>query len=82
MNPVRAATVIDFMEWVRRNRPDVRSLCRLEKNEFMRLVVEYETSKGVQNISDPRSDLYRKWESAQWRFRDSTSDAEALKRWR
>lgn len=82
MNPVRAATVIDFMEWVRRYKSYVRALCNLEKNEFMELVVEYETSKGVRTISDPRSDLYRKWESAQWMFKNSNSDAEALQRWR
>lgn len=82
MNPVRAATAIDFMEWIRRHKPDVQSLCQLGKDNFMILVTEYEASKGVRTISDPRSDIYRKWESSQWIFERSDSDAQALQRLR
>ena len=82
MNPVRSTTVVDFMEWVRQNRRDVASLCQLEKSQFMGLVIEYENSKGVASIRDPRSDLYRKWESTQWAFESSSSDSQALQRLR
>lgn len=80
MVPVRAATVVDFMEWVRLTKVLVTSLCHLDKSQFMNLVMEYETSKGVASIRDTRSDLYRKWESAQWVFADSASDSQALQR--
>jgi len=77
MGPVRKTTVIDFLEWTRRHKPEVTALCQLGKSEFMGLVVEYERSKGVRTL-DQRSNLYLKWESTQWIFASKSNDGEAL----
>ena len=78
MNPVRKLAVLGLLEWLRTNRPSVRSLSDLDRETFMALVTEYELSKGVDAIVDVRSDLRRKWESAHMWFGRAHSDQDAL----
>ena len=77
MDSIRRAGVIAFLDWVRRNHPEVRSLRSLSKREFLDLATEFEHSKGL--LIDPSHEVYWKWESTQWTFAHSQSDDEALK---
>lgn len=76
MNPIRRAGVIAFLDWVRRNHPNVRALRSLSKDEFLDLATAFERSKGL--LIDKSHDVYRKWESTHWTFAHSRSDDEAL----
>ena len=80
MNPIGQVGVIAFLDWIRRWHPEVRSLRSLSKGEFLRLATSYEGSKGVP--IGPSHQLYRKWETTHWVFKDSESDDEALTRLR
>jgi hypothetical protein len=78
MNPVRKAAVIGLLEWTKRNRPDVRALATLSKQDFMELVTEFESSKGLGTILKRDSQLYAKWLTAHWCLSQHPSDGEAL----
>jgi hypothetical protein len=78
MMPVRKAAVIGLLEWIRRNRPHVRSLGSLNREGFMELVTEYELSKGVVAINSRSSNLRAKWQSAHYIMSQYPSDHEAL----
>ncbi len=82
MNPVRKAAVIDFLEWLRRNKSHIRSLVSLDREAFMTLVTEYELSKGVTAINSRSSNLRAKWESTHFIFANYASDGEALANYR
>jgi hypothetical protein len=78
MGPVRKAAVVGLLEWVRRNKPEVRSLSSLNEDRFMELVTEYELSKGVRAINDRSSNLRAKWRSAHYCISNYSTDREAL----
>ena len=46
MHPVRYAKVIDFLEWVRKTRPDLTCFGALTKKEFFVLAIAFEKSHG------------------------------------
>jgi hypothetical protein len=78
MNPVRKAAVVGLLEWIRRNRPEVRAISSLKLDDFMELVTEYERSKGVTAIADRCSQLQAKWRTTHWHISQYSSDNEAL----
>jgi hypothetical protein len=78
MMPVRKLAVLGLLEWLRINKPSVRSLCGLDRETFMAFATEYELAKGVHVILDPKSELRKKWESAHIWFGGASSDQEAL----
>jgi hypothetical protein len=73
MNPVGQATIVDFLEWIKRSHPEVRSLKGLPKSDFMVLAIQYEALKGVEMSED--SNLYRKWESTHWQVSERSDTA-------
>jgi hypothetical protein len=81
MMPVRKATVVDFLEWVRKNHPHIRSLLSLEEDQFMRLATDYEISKTASRPMRRGDELYAKWNSAFMFFRGASNDKEALERY-
>jgi hypothetical protein len=78
MMPVGKATIVDFLEWIRRSQPHVRSLSGLSKDEFISLAIKYEASKARSNSMRPGGELYARWDSAYMWFGRSSSDREAL----
>ncbi len=78
MSPVGKTAVLGLLEWVRRNRPSIRSLSSLPADVFMELVTDYELSKGVTAINSRSSDLRAKWERAHYCLSRYPSDQEAL----
>ena len=81
MSPVGKTAVLGLLEWVRRNRPSVRSLSGLPTDQFMALVTEYELSKGAAAINSSGSNLRAKWESAHYCLSKYPTDREALARY-
>lgn len=77
MDPIRRAGVVAFLDWVRRNRPEVQGLSGLSTEEFMRLATDFETSKGLQ--IDPSHQVYWKWSSTQMWFNRGQSDEDAIR---
>jgi hypothetical protein len=80
MDPIRRAGVIAFLDWVHRNRPEVKSLRSLSESEFLKLATAFERSKGLE--IDENHQVYWKWQSTHWVFKDSLSDDAALQRLR
>lgn len=76
MNPIRRAGVVAFLDWVRRNRPQVRRLSGLSQEEFMNLATEFEASKGLH--IDSSHEVYWKWESTHMWFDRGQSDVDAI----
>lgn len=76
MNPIRRAGVVAFLDWLRRNRPQVRCLSDLSKDEFMSLATEFEASKGL--CIDSAHQVYWKWSSTHMWFNHSQSNDEAI----
>ena len=78
MNPIRHAGVVAFLDWIRRSHPEVTSIKSISEPEFLALATAFEASKGV--IIGESHDVYRKWRSTHWIFKESPSDGEALQR--
>ena len=78
MNPIRRAGVLRFIHWLSRAHPEVKRLSDLNEPEFLALAVEYEGSNGLQLTKDHQ--VYMKWSSTHWVFKDSDSDEDALQR--
>lgn len=78
MGPIRYAGVVAFLDWVSRVHPRVQNLRELHEDEFLRLAVEYERSKGL--TLSPDHQVYQKWRTTHWIFTDSATQSEALKR--
>lgn len=76
MNPIRRAGVVAFLDWVSKNRPQVRRLSGLSKEEFMRLATDFEASKKLQ--IDSSHEVYWKWSSTHMWFEREQSDAAAI----
>jgi hypothetical protein len=74
MSPIQYVGVVAFLDWLRRERPKVRSLSKLSQEDFLKLATAYEKSKGVE-IGKRR--LYEKWCVTQ-DFFSRNSDEEAL----
>jgi len=76
MGPVGYAGVGAFLDWLRRMRPEVRSLKSLSKEEFMNLATAYEKSKGHNIKKSDRA--YLSWDSTKYVIDMHPSDDEAL----
>ena len=76
MDPIRRAGVVAFLDWLRRNHPQVQQLAGLSEDEFMSLATEFEASKGL--TIDPSHEVYRKWSSTQMCFEGEQSDQAAI----
>jgi hypothetical protein len=59
MNPVRGQTMLNFLNWVARNRPEVQSLSGLSNSALLDLADDFESGK-LKTIPD----LKRKWEAS------------------
>lgn len=76
MDPIRRAGVVAFLDWLRRNRPQVQRLSGLSQDEFMSLATEFEASKGLR--IDSSHQVYWKWSSTYMWFDRGQSDEAAI----
>ena len=75
MNPVASARLITFLDWLRSNHSEVRSLHGLQKERFMTLAKEFELSQGRRfdwEVEGP-------WGSTHYVFDTSADDSAAMK---
>lgn len=82
MNPIRKSAVISFLEWLRTFKPNVRSLSSLDRDEFLALADEYESSSRRRPIS--QDDDWRRraeWRATHYWFSQHKSEKEALDHW-
>jgi len=76
MNGIRRTGVIAFIDWISRERPEIRSIRYLDRQDFMSLAVDYEASKGLKIDEDHI--VYRKWVATHRIFKGSADENEAL----
>jgi hypothetical protein len=71
MNPVKGFTMLNFIQWVACNRPQIKSFRSLTEQELLSLVDEFEGGKLDRNLA-----LRNKWISGFRQLRTGTSNWE------